>query len=226
MPSATALRIELKAREFLNRELTRGERLQCEELALNLYPKALIAYVDRLIRRKVNPKSFSLIYQPARNVVFRYSHRRSDWIYMKGRMGNVYARVGEFVGDGFSERELDAIVFLADDCTQAELDAAIAYARGRGIHSVAYLKACILGNRKRYMLGAVRSGKLQQYIGDVKEIKELLIGAQVPRIDKLRDLWRFRVRGTVEKLKLVEAELNARRHVKRSNTEDQRGNPT
>jgi len=222
LPSATALRIGLKAQEFIARELTRGERLQCEELALNLYPRAVIQYIDRLIRRKAKPNTFSLIYQPARNMVFRYSHRRNDWIYMRGRMLSVYQRVGEFCGDGFSESELDAIVFLVDDCSPAEIDTAITYARGRGIHSAAYLKACILGNRKRYTLNAVHRGKLAQYIPDVESIKAIVVPARVPRIDKLRDLWRFRVRKTNDRLKLIEAELNARRYERRDK-QNQRG---
>lgn len=220
MPSATALRIAIKASEFLRRELNGHEQEMCEELALNLYPKAVIQYIDRLTRKKA-PKQFSMIYQPCKNMLIRWSRRRDDWICMKGRMRNVYNKVGQFVGDGFSERELDSIIFLSDDCSDAEIDAAIAYSRGRGIHNASYLKAVILGNRKRYTLGAIRRGKLAQYIPEVATLRALDVGIRkVPNIDRIRDLWRFRVRQAVDKIELIQAELNAKKAVYRGSKPD------
>ncbi|MFA5936704.1 MAG: hypothetical protein WC822_02385 [Candidatus Paceibacterota bacterium] len=205
MPSKVALLIVQKCEEYLERELTHDEQIKCEELNINYHTNAILAYIDGLIRKEA-PRDFGLVYHAIMNGLLRGAYRRHDLIHIEGRFKEVYDRLHSFVGDGMSNAELEAVIFMAEDCTNKEMEAAIAVARMRGVHHIKYVRAVIEGNRR-----AVSKHALSKQNKFVPTEHEKAKRIDVPRVDVVRTAWRHRLEEARAKVLLVKAELNARK---------------
>ena len=211
MASKSAGLIIEVCQRYLGRALTQDEQLQCEELNLNWYTNAILGYVEGLIKKK-SPKNFDFVYYPIMNGLLRGAYRRHDILYLRDRMKQVYLKLHAFVGDGMSNAELEACIFMAEDCSDKEIDSALAVARLKGVHHLKYVRAVIEGNRKAVSRRAMQT-KLRRFVPTEHERRERV---SVPMVPAIREAWRHRLNDAKEKIRLVEAELNAQN---RSNRE-------
>lgn len=204
MPSKAGLIIADKIQQYLERALTEEELIKCDELNLNYYTQAILGYVSGLIKKN-SPKDFEIVYTAIMNGLLRGAYRRHDLIYIRGRLETIYRRMHALTGDGMSNSELEAIIFLAEDCTDKEIDAAIAVARNRGINHIKYVRAVVEGNRK-----AVSRSAAKRFKKFVPVEYEERTKVSVPRVDVIREQWKRRLAKTRSKIELAKAELNTR----------------
>lgn len=208
MPSSAANLIAAKTEEYLGEALTADQLIQCEELNLNYFTGPIIRYIDGLIKKNA-PKDFGLVYHAIMNGVMRGALRRNDLIYLKDRMREVYERLHKFVGDDFSQGELESIIFMAEDCSDREINAALSVARSRNVHHLKYVRAVIENNRR-----AASRGRKDLKAYQPKEYEKLR-KSYVPRVDAIREGWRRRLGEVHERIELTKAELNARKNADR-----------
>lgn len=209
MPSKSALVIEQKLEQYLGRALTQDESLKTEELNINWYTSAVCSYIDGMMRKGA-PKDFDLVYTPIMNGLLRGAYRRRDIIKITGRFREVYLRLHQLTGDGMTNGELESVIFLAESCTNKEIDAAIAVARARGVSHVNYIRAVIEGNRKAASR-AHAAKDFKQFVPNEYGKKEAI---GVPRVDAIREGWLRKIADAKEKIELSKAELNAKRKLK------------
>lgn len=184
--------------------MTDSEYMKCEELALNFYPGVVLSYVNGLMRRGT-PRDFRLVYHPIMRGVLRGAYRRHDIINMEGRFRKVYDRLHEYVGDGMSDGELSSLIWLAENATDADIEAAIAAARYKGVVNVSYVKAIIEGNRRSVLRKPVKLGR-KIVVDEVS-----LPTKAIPRVSFIREAWRRRLNEAGKRIEVVQAELNATR---------------
>lgn len=211
MPSKSALLIGRRCEIFLGRALSAEELTGCEEIALNYYPNAIERYIDGMTKKKA-PQDFNLVYYPIMNGVIRGALRRHDIIYMRGRFKEVYDRVVPFIGDGFSDPELESIIYMAETCSNIEIDGAINVARIRGIHHARYIRAVIDNNRRKAHYDLHKQGKIREYVPP-----DYLVDPpkrNFPHVRAIRIAWQRKVLKAKSEIDQVEAELNALKRLK------------
>ena len=191
MPSTPALEIANASKLAIGRQLTREELLSCEELAINVYPNAIIRYI-KLAR--VKNGDFGYIFAPIFNGIIIGAKRRERndrFRFSTQGSRDVYYILDSYLGSGYSLNELDEVVWLSLHATLTEIRLAIEAAKKTGIIHAAYIKAIILGNRRRatQRLEMTRRPKITNGL-------DLPTG--VPDVKGLQDKWTRKLKSAVE----------------------------
>jgi hypothetical protein len=197
---ASLLAVELRHRieAFLGRELTVRQVWHCEEIIINFRPWVPLRYLDALAEAlpQDNPsnRNWGLFYYGlyAMGRGFRGYTRRSDFLYLRGRLHRIYRDCDLLAGDGFGEKDLAAILFLANDCTDSEVGTIITIARIHGFRTLRHLRGIILKNRAVAVLPHLRSLKVDREV-EFKAKVEAWGAAKYPVVDRLRELYAKRI---------------------------------
>jgi hypothetical protein len=197
MPSASAGRVIAAMVLFLERKLSPHEEVLCEEMSVNVFPMPIIQYIDRL-KRKGCPKIFDSVYFPITNGVIKQGIRRFESIKITTHQESIYWRLHGILKDGFNDREMEHVLWLAE-VDKYEFEDALRYARSKMIHSAAYLKTVIIARRTQAKK-IKPTRPIDEVIPDEKPLEAVDIG-------KSRKNWK-------RKAEIAEVEL----HAKGSNT--------
>lgn len=136
---------------MLGRELGAEEMMCCEEMAYAFYAPAVIGEIRRTAKLEPRKRTFDHIYQPvmrgrlvnAKRVPLADHVRLSTPTNFK-----VYALIAAFLGDGFSQKDLDEIVGICKNATLPEVQDAMRVSSSRGIRSASYIRSIIVGKRR------------------------------------------------------------------------------
>lgn len=142
MPSRSGWLLATKLSTILMRKLTTQEVLQCEEIAFNYYPGALLAQADKLSRQPIKHTFDMLCATLLRVNGAKRGLRQHE---LRGTLLDVYRKMDLF-RPRMSDNEMKSVIVLADKYTSAEIDRGIMVARARGIQSVQYVLGICVGN--------------------------------------------------------------------------------
>lgn len=206
MASLAAVQLRKKIEGFLGRGLTIRQVQHCEELVVNFKPgfpeRFLEGLSSTLEASRCTMRNWGIFYFPlyAMAKSFRGYARRDDFYFLRGRLHRIYRECDLMAGDGFGEKDLAAILFLADECSDGEIHAATTIARTYGLRTIRHLRGIILSNRARAF-----QPHLQSFGLDKDEKLCTLIGtwaaAKYPDVSMLRQLYRTRAESFLRKKK-------------------------
>lgn len=146
MPSHQGIQVAQFMQGFMQRALSKDEVVACDELALNVSTGAVLSYIKSMEKRYADkPRKLNHVYSPICQGVLKGAYRMPKWTRINP---SVYWAVHEFLGTGFSFKELMDIAWISElKPEQEELNSAMRTAAGRNIFSSSYVKAIIVGRR-------------------------------------------------------------------------------
>lgn len=209
MPSEQANRVIQGAESLTQKELTARQKLQCEELVYNVFTGPICRYIGGFATsiRKGNRKrpKFETIYFPIINGAMVNAERKKGaerFFFDTVRKEQVYARCHMYLGDNFSAVDLDAIVWMAKYATPTEVQTAINAAAYKGVRNASYVRAVIIGNRRRAT--AELAALNDKYKKITNEKPNINIG--VPDIKSLKKAWQRKLKDAIERERTTDAE--------------------
>lgn len=210
MPSAGANNIIAKLSRVLCRSLTVEEIMMCEDLAYNVFNKAVVRYIDRA--SKLKSLKFATIYVPVMNGIIvgaMRTDRLNRFKFDDKKKCDIYAAVHMHIGDGFPSGQLDDIVWMTKECTLKEVQQAIQAAAYHGVRHAGYVKSVIVGNRRRAaaMLRA-RNAKYKKITDDPPDVN---IG--VPNVKDIQDAWARKLKAAIDRGEVKRAEDDAEKKI-------------
>ncbi len=131
----------------INKKLDQKELLMCEDLAYNIYKNPLNMIIRGKLKQSIT--KFNVIYNTLLNGTITTIKRPN--VDQKFRFLNYqkqYLTLCNFLGDDFSMRELDFVVDICKNAQYDELVTSVHIAMERGIRSLDYVKAVIIGKRR------------------------------------------------------------------------------
>lgn len=154
MPSYNGNIINREMVRFLGRGLSEAEALCCEDMAYAFYTPAVTREIARLLKKNADAplkRTFDHVYVPVMSGRLVGAKRVPTSDHMRFATPTnhkMYAVVSTFLGDGFSQKDLDEIVGICKNATMPEVQDAIKTSMGRGIRSASYIRSVILGRRR------------------------------------------------------------------------------
>lgn len=145
MPSLTAREAALVIERVIKRPLHECEWLKVEELVFNFHLRT----IETFSRRLKNAVTFGIIYYPLINGHLTYARKHLGIVHFIGRMKEVYELLDGYIGRTYADSEIDAMKFLADECTDEQVKKGLRIAVRYGVHSARYIKKIIHGMRQR-----------------------------------------------------------------------------
>ena len=179
MPSYAANQIKARLEAALDRKLDKDETGHVEEMVMNVYPEAVLELIAREVRHK-RLVDFAVIYYPVMNGNIPGAKKLRNTKRLTGNLGAVYRRFDALLPDGYSQRELDHIILLAEDCTQSEIEWGIKESVGRNVRSAIYSYRAIINHRKE-----MHSPKVK-----LKGIDSVDVVCKIHDVDHSVDAWR------------------------------------
>lgn len=209
MPSDSANRIIESCQNVIGRELTDNEKIQCEEMAANVFSGAIVRYLgflDKSMRKGTRKRpSFTNIYFPVIRGALIGARRRPDgkqFFFDTVAKRQIYARMHMYLGDGFSQTDLEAIIWLCTFVTPQDVQSAIDVAAFKGIRNGQYVRSIVVGNRRRATAQlAHHNAKYKKITSDPPDIS---IG--VPDVVSLQRSWQRKLKDAIEREKTSRAE--------------------
>jgi hypothetical protein len=198
MASLLAVQLRHKLEAYLGRELTVRQVKKVEEIILNFKPwyptRFLEALEETLSHESTRQRNWGLFYFPLYAVAkaFRGYTRRSNMVYLRGRLRRVYDQCDALGGDGYGEKDLSAILFLAGECTDKEIHHTFTIARTYGLRTIRHLRGIILKNRAL----AIQPRLTDLGFGENAKVKEqvtLWANSKYPVVKSLQDLYYHRI---------------------------------
>lgn len=211
MASRAARLIQARIEQFLLRKLTREEVIKCEEMNLKTFATAVITFINSK-EKKGTPKEFRFIYEPIMRGKLYGAVKRQVSLRLTGRFAKVYERFDEFVGDGMGNGELEAVVAMAGDYSDEEIDAAICVAEARGIRRIPYVRGIIDGNRRAASVVIKRS--TAKPISSLPDYTDRSHWTRiVPCVQTIRERWAEKMKEAAAEAELLQAEKKAARRI-------------
>lgn len=212
MPSQAANEIIRCIQTIINRELTFEQRLACEEIVLNVYPGAACRFIKNwaknLSKKHNKVMVFDHFYVPIMNgIIVGASKRPRDKMFRfdTATKKMMYGAMHAYLGTNFSMKELEDIVWFTQFTTMAELQTAINVAQHHGVVNCAYVRAIIVGNRRKAAaLLRLQDARFKKITEDPPNV---LIG--VPNVKSLQDAWTKRLKYAADASEESEVERNA-----------------
>lgn len=213
MPSQPANEIVVAIEDVLGQMLTTEQKLQCEELAINVYVGAAKRHIARWaasLQKKGKAFTFDHFYVPIMNGIIvggMRIPREKQFKFDTPLKKMMYAAIHTYLGSGFTMKELEDVVWFTQHTTLKELQAAIAVAQHCGVINGAYIRAIIVGNRRRAAaLLRVKDSRFKKITEDPPDV---LTG--VPNVKSLQDAWTKRLKSAVDRSTDEDVERNAER---------------
>ena len=127
---------------------------------------------------------------------FKGYFRRDKLVFLRGRIHRVYRQCDLMGGDGYGEKDLSAILFMARHCTDKEIEIALTLARTHGLRTLRHVRGIILKNRAAAVEPNLESIGLS---GDTRLCTEVKRWAHLkyPDARGLRELYSMRIRNIV-----------------------------
>lgn len=201
MASLLAVQLRKKVEAFLGRGLKPGLVWKCEELIINFKPWVPQRYLEGLSENlentRVTMRNWGIFYFPlyAMAKSFRGFARRDTFYFLKGSLAGLYQRCDLMAGDGFGEKDLSAILFLANECTNPEIEIAFTTARITGLRTIRHLRGIILANRARAVLPHPESLGMEEGPGrdQALAVVSKIAAQNYPDVSALDQLYKFRI---------------------------------
>lgn len=198
MASLLAVQLRHRIEAYLGRGLTIRQVKHCEEIVINLKPWVPLRYLEGLTRAlgkdRQSMRNWGMFYFPLYALAseFRGFVRRKDFIFLKGRVHRIYRKCDLMAGDGFGEKDLDAVLFLVDECTDPEIETTFTIARTYGLRTLRHLRGIILKNRAVTILPNIPSLGLETDEKFCSQISQWA-ASKYPDVGSLRKRYRHRV---------------------------------
>lgn len=213
MPSSHANAIIRLAEDLIGKQLTTDETLQAEEIALNAYPGAATRWMRswaKSLEKKGKAFGFDWFYKPIMNgIMVGAMKNKPDKLFKfdTTHKRQTYAVVHTYLGTDFSMRELEDIVWFTQYSTLSELSTAISVAQYHGVVNSAYVRAIIVGNRRKAAaLLRAQDSRFQKVTQDPPDVK-----TGVPNVKLLQDAWTKRLKAAIARAGESELERSTSR---------------
>lgn len=199
MPSQPANDLSNVISDAIGRPLDAAENLKVEEICINVFPGAALNWAKRWTAQKLAKQKTLTVdwyHKPLLNGIIPNAMKRkgnAQFHFDTDGKRNVYASMHAYLGTGFSAKALDIIVWLCEWATQAEVDMAISVAQYHGVVNHAYVRAIIVGNRRKVTAQmAAHDARFKKITNDPPDV---LTG--VPNVKSIQDAWAARLKKAV-----------------------------
>lgn len=202
MPSKHANVIIRTLQEILDIRLSPDQQLQCEEIVTNVYPGAaqrwINSWVKILTKRQTKVLTFDHFYKPIMNGIVVGGMRRPKgqlYRFDTSTKRMIYGTMHAYLGTDFTPKELEDIIWFTNFATLQELQTSIAVAQHHGVVNGAYVRAIIVGNRRR--AAALLKAKDEKFKKVTDDPPNVLVG--VPDVKSLQDAWTKRLKAAYDR---------------------------
>ncbi len=202
MPSIHANEIIRTIQEVLEVQLTPTEQLQCEEIVLNVYPGAARRFIKRwatsLSKKSSKKLTFLHFYAPIMNGMIVGAMKRlkdQQFKFDTPTKRLMYGAMHAYLGTDFTMRELEDIVWFTQCANVQELQTSIQIAQHYGVVNCAYVRAIIVGNRRK--AAALLRAHDDRFKKITEDPPDVMTG--VPNVKSLQDAWTRRLKAAVDR---------------------------
>lgn len=198
MPSIHANEIIRLVQDLIRQDLTVEEKLQVEEIVLAVYPGAVKRWLRtwaKSLEKRGKVVGFSWYYAPIMNGIIvggMRSRNVKPFKFDTPVKRTIYAMIHTYLGTDFSLKELEDIVWFTTYATPQELETAVNVAQHHGVVNCAYVKAIIVGNRRK--AAAVLKSQDARFTKLTQDPPDIKTG--VPNVKSLQDAWIKRIKAT------------------------------
>lgn len=202
MPSYNANELIRLGEDLIGRPLNVEEKLQAEEIVLNVYPGAAKRWMrtwhKAQTKRGKLKIGFDYFYNPImcgiivggmkckRELMFKFDTPAKR---------EIYAAMHTYLGTDFTMKELEDIVWFTKFSTLSELRTAIDVAQHHGVVNCAYVRAIIVGNRRK--AAAVLRSHDARFKTLTEDPPNVITG--VPNVRSIQDAWTRRLKAAIER---------------------------
>ena len=212
MPSTAANELIRILQRILGQPLSANQQLSCEEMVLNVHVGAIKRFVERwakdLSKKQSRVLTFDHFYVPIMNgiIVGATKYKKDQMIkFNTSTKRMIYAAMHTYLGTNFTMKELEDIVWFTQFATLQELQTAINVAQYHGVINCAYVRAIIVGNRRK--AAAVLRAHDERFKKITDDPPDILTG--VPNVKSLQDAWTRRLKSAIERSTEKEVECGA-----------------
>jgi hypothetical protein len=198
MASKLAVQLRHRLEAYLSRGLSIHQVHRCEEIVINFRPWVPLRYLDALVKalgdHHRTSRNWGMFYYPlyAMGHSFRGYFRRSDLVFIRGRFRRIYEKCDLLAGSEFEEKDLAAILFLANNCTDKEIHGAFTIARTYGLRTLRHLRGIVLKNRAVAIQPHLKSLRLDTDEKFKEKISQW-VESRYPVVGMMQRLYSFRV---------------------------------
>lgn len=212
MPSFHANEIIRTCQDVLGRQLDINEKLMCEEIVINVFPGAAKRHIKSFassLGKKGKQIRFDYLYEPIMNGIIvgaMKTKKENRFKFDTPAKKQIYAAMHSYLGTDFSIGELEDIVWFTKHSTLQELQTAIQVAEHHGVVNCAYVRAIIVGNRRK--AAAQLKAQDSRFKKLTDDPPDVLTG--VPNVKSLQDAWTKRLKAAVARAEEDDVERGAK----------------
>lgn len=202
MPSHEANNIIAMISKIIGQTLTPMQQLQVEEMIINIYPGALRRWItgwyESLGKKQGKVLTFDHFYVPAMNGIIKGAMKYPKEQRFKFDIPTkklMYAMMHAYLGTDFNMKELGDILWAINHTSKDELRMAIQVAQNSGVVNSAYVRAIIVGNRRK--AAAFLRVHDERFSKVTEDPPDVLVG--VPNVKSLQDAWTRRLKAAAER---------------------------
>jgi len=212
MPSYEANSIIRMLNDVLGKPLTTAQQLQCEEIIINVYPGAVRRFIRswtaKLSKKQGKVLTFDHFYIPIMSgiIVGAMKNKKENLFRFDNPTKKlIYAAMHTYLGTDFTLRELEDIVWFTKCSTKEELQTAINVAQHHGVVNCAYVRAIIVGNRRK--AAALLRSQDERFKKLTDDPPNVLTG--VPNVKSLQEAWTRRLKNAIDRSTEEDVERSA-----------------